>query len=371
MKLKILTALLVAGIASAEHSMLAPLGFNKIVCLTNSDTIVGVPFRMQGSMRNQLASAPIADPGDPDLFEIPLQSLNLTPGALDRHYLKFEGGAREGRWYDITANSATSVTIDLNGDTLDGVTQGDPVILTEYWTLDTLFPPDQATTSWTEHPANPGEWIQNGHAIVASAGTRAFERRTEVLLPNIDGEGINRSSTGFYFIHQAQWKKVNEQGTEFGSTILPPDSIFTIRNPSSVSHGTVFRISGSVDLSNFTIPLHTSTNSQRDAFIGLPRPVDVTLKELNLWESGAFIQSIGTRAFQRRDELLVYDNAQSSLPKSVVAFYFHDGTNWLAVNDDDKLNRDDDVIPAGSGFIIRKYQTGTGETVFWNNQPSY
>lgn len=369
MKRQIFHAILATSVICAAHAMADPLGFNKIVCLTNSDTIVGVPFRMQGSPRDLMAGAPGAVEGNPDLAEITLQSVNLTPGSLDRHYLKFDGGPRDGRWYDITANSATSVTIDLNGDNLDGVGSGNPVTITEYWTLDTLFPPDQATTSWTENPENPGEMIQNGHAIRASTGTLAFERRTLVLLKNSNGEGINRAASAPFYIVNNQWRDA-ESDTNLGDTILYPDSNFTIRHPSSVLHPTTFRSWGEVDTSSHVLPLYTSTSGQRDILIGLPRPIDLTLSELNLWESGAFVQSVGSLAFERRDLLLVFNNEQQSINKSVQHVYYHNGINWLEAGADQAI-RDDALIPAGSGFIVRKYPNVSGETAFWNNTPPY
>jgi hypothetical protein len=370
---------LLAGIAAASGilcaetatSSTAPIGFNKVVCLANSDTIVGIPFRQQGSVVTTTTNMPGAVVGEPDLAEIHLQISNLTPAGLGKHYLKFEGGTRDGRWYDITGNTASSVTIDLNGDDLTGVTTGNRVVIVEYWTLGTLFPPAQATTAWTEDTESPGQFIQNGHAIVASVGTRASARRTELLLPNILGGGINRSAAGFYFIHQSQWKSVGGGEVNQGGTILLPDSILTIRNPSSVNHPTVYRAFGEVVTVSHNIPLHTHIEGQRDTFIGLPRPVDLTLSQLHLWESGAFLQSLNNRASGRRDQLLVFDNSQSSINKSVVAFYYHDGTKWLAVGDNLSSNRNGDVIPSGAGFIIRKYKTDTGQTVFWNNVPSY
>lgn len=356
--------------AQAQVVRSAPLGFNKITCLVNSDTIVGVPFRREGSIQTRTTGAPLDVGGQPDQKEIPLGSLALTPGALTQHYLLFASGTRDGRWYDIVANSETSVTIDLNGDNVDTVALGDSAVIAEYWTLNTLFPPAAATTSWTEEPAGSGNWVPNGHAIVASLGTRAFQRRTELLFPDFSGSGINRSSSVTYYIFNNTWQQLNGDGSDMGNVILYPDYRATIRHPASVSFPTEYSSSGEVLISSFSIPLHTQVDGPRDTYIALPRPVDLTLSALNLWESGAFVQSLGTRAFQRRDELLVFDNNTSVINKSSSATYFHDGTNWLAVGDN-VTNRDNDVIPAGAGFVIRKYQTTAGETVFWNNTAPY
>ena len=362
--------LLISSVSSAEIIMTSPIGVNKITCLANSDTIVGIPFRKEGSRSTVTSGDPIAVSGQADLREIPLSASTLGAGSLNQHYLHFTSGTRDGRWYDITANTTTSVTIDLNGDDLTGVVIGDSVTITEYWTLDTLFPPAQATTGWTEDPQNAGVWLPNGNAIVASAGTRAFQRRTELLFPNIEGSGINRSSLVSYYVYNNQWQEVNGDGSDTGNVVIYPDMILTIRQPSTISHPTWYRSSGEVLTTSFSTPLHTQTDVRRDTFVGLPRPIDLTLGELNLWESGAFAQSLGTRAFERRDELLIFDNSNAAINKSSSTTYFHNGTNWLAVGDN-TTNRDTDIIPAGAGFIIRKYQTTGGETAFWNNIAPY
>ena len=348
----------------AEVVMTDPLGFNKVTCLTDSDTIVAVPFRPEGSVNTQLSGDPTVN-GDSATLTL---SLNSLDPALNTNYVKFSSGTRDGRWYDITTNTSNSVTIDLNGDNLTGVTSGDSVVIAKYWTLDTLFPPNQATTAWTE---DGGEQIPNGHAIVESPGARAFERRTEVLLPDLAGLGINRGISGIYIIHDNQWKILENDVNPAGDVILYPDITLTIRHPDDVDHPTVFRNAGEVLVDSFTIPLSTQSDGDRDNHIGLLRPVDVTLTKLNLWESGAFVQSLGDRAFERRDILLIFDNSLQSINKSIDITYYHDGNSWLTTEDNGDTNRDDDIIPAGSGFIIRKHQTDAGETAFWQNIPSY
>lgn len=355
-----LTLLLLATAlpAVAESVTSEPIGFNKVTCLSNSDTIVGVPFRVQGSLTTKAAAVPVVNAGSATLT---LTVTNLTAGALTRHFIKFNSGAKDGAWYDVTDNTTDSVTIDLNGDNLTGVVAGDALVIAEYWTLNALFPPAAATT-------DPGT---TGHAIVASIGTLAFQRRTELLLPDLQGAGINRATSGKYYIHGGIWKKSGDAtGADQGALLIYPDSYFTVRHPASVAASTVFKSTGEVEVRNFTIPLATLTTGQQDTFVGIPRPVGVTLAGLNLWQSGAFVKSDGILAFQRRDLLLVFDNAAAAQNRSASATYFHNGTSWLKLNDG-TVNHDTDIIPAGAGFIIRKYRTADGSSALWKNTPSY
>ncbi|MFN2427032.1 MAG: 30S ribosomal protein S17, partial [Candidatus Binatia bacterium] len=71
---------------------------------------------------------------------------------------------RHGKYMKTVVRHKHYMVHDENND----CRPGDRVVIAEYWTLDTLFPPAQATTGWTENTENPGEYIQNGHAVVAS-----------------------------------------------------------------------------------------------------------------------------------------------------------------------------------------------------------
>jgi uncharacterized protein (TIGR02597 family) len=350
--------LLIAALPAVAQSVTSdPIGFNKVSCLSNSDTIVGVPLRKEGSQSTKLAADPVVA-GDSATLAV---TATLGAGQFTKHYAKFVGGAKDGHWYDITANDTNSITIGLNGDTLTGAVAADPLVIAEHWTLGTLFDPAIATTDPTT----------TGHAIVASLGTLAFQRRTEILLPDLAGTGVNRAAASKYYIVSGEWRLSGDPtNANKNELILNPDSYFIIRHPATVTANTTFRSLGEVETKNWTIALASLTTGQQDTYISLLRPVPVTLSELNLWQSGAFVASAGTLAFQRRDVLLVFDNATAAQNKSASATYYHNGTNWLKVNDGTTVH-DSTVIPAGFGFIVRKYMTATGATSFWKNIPYY
>lgn len=360
--------LLPQGSVSGETAVSPTLGFNKVVCLPNSDTIVGVPFRQQGSRMGALASAPDIS-GDSATLTLS-GNPSLPNGGLDKHYVKFSSGAKDGRYYDITGNTADTLTLDLNGDSLAGVVEGDKVVIAEYWTLDTLFPPDKATTSWTEIPPGSGNWVPDGHAVVASLGTLPTGRRTEIRVVDPTTAGTNLPVSGRYFVNAGVWRKSGDAVTDFGGLILYPDQCFRISHPATVLRETVFGASGDVETGNFSVPLSTRSEGLQDNLVSIPRPVAVTLDELNLRQSGAFVPSLGTLPGDRRDLLLVFDNEAQLINKAPSATYFVVGGQWRKVGSGTS-NVGGDQLPPGVGFIVRKYQTTSGETVFWNNLPSY
>jgi len=365
---------LTALMPRAEVLTTDPIGLNKVTCLNNSDTIVGVPLRTFGSIRTTLAAPPVVDG---DSVTLTLSTGSLEPGALGNHYLKFIDGDREGRWYDIetaadngTPNTASTVTINLNGDSIGGVTIGDMVLIAEFWTLDTLFPPAGATTGWTETPVGSGNWVQNGHAIRASLNTLGTGRRTEVLIPNYAAAGINLPPEGRYYIHNGIWKRSNSGNNNFGLMRIYPDAHIRISHPPSVDHPTVFRNQGEVEVFRASIPLSTLPDGSQDNYIALPRPIPLQLNQLNLLGTSAFMASTNTLGTGRRDEVLVFDNELKLRNKSPSArYYVHNGI-WKLSNGGN-TDRGTDEIPAGAGIIIRKYQSGDGATVFWDNLPTY
>ena len=346
-----------APVAIAQSVVSDPLGFNTIVCLPNSDTIVGVPFRPNGSQQGTLAAAPTGTDGDTATL-----TLSGNPGFTDdefkdTHYVKFTSGAMDGHWYAITANTSDTLTVDLNGNNVPGAAADDGVVIAKFWTLDTLFPPADATTD----PAT------TGHAIVKSSNV--LNRSTEVLLPDFASQGINLPPNRKFFIEgdPAAWKEVTTGFPAAGSVILWPDTYFIIRNPGLNGNSTKFKISGEVETGKMAIPLSTSATGMQDNFVAIPRAIDVKLTDLGLISSGAFVPSSNT--LNRADELFVYDNSVDLQNRTPSAKYFYYDGAWRKVAAGFPV-ADDDVIPAGSGILIRKAQSD-GSTVFWVNYPNY
>lgn len=349
---------LIAALPAVAQSVTSdPIGFNKVTCLNNSDTIVGVPLRKEGSQSTKLSADPVTNPDTSVTLAV---TATLSAGQFSKHYAKFVDGAKDGSWYDITANDTSSITIDLNGDTLSGVVAGDSLVIAEHWTLDTLFDPAIATTDPTT----------TGHAIVASTNTLSTGRRTELQLPDRSALGTNLPPFGRYYIHGGIWKLSGGGNTDWGSLMLEPDSFMTIRHPSSVSQPTTFRCIGEVELGTFTVPLNTIVSGEQDNLIGIPRPVNLTLEDLDLRGSLAFVSSTNTLSTGRRDQLLVFDNEIQLRNKAPSARYYVHNNIWK-LSGGGNTDRGTDVLPAGSAFIIRKYQTLDGATVMWNNTAAY
>jgi uncharacterized protein (TIGR02597 family) len=350
------------SLATGQTAYTTPVGYVSQTCLPASDTIVGIPIKVATAGAGALSAAPntSATPG------FAIISLSGSPGFTvnsfqNTYYAKFTSGISNGKFYVITANSSSGLTLDLNGDTLAAST-GDTVIITKLWTLGELFVPSASTTLAAT----------TGNAIVASTSGIPAGRRTEVLLPDTTTAGINLASSGTFFIYNGAWRKVGQPITNSYDTIqLWPDNDFIIRHPSTVTAATTYTASGEVDSTNFVVALTTRAASKQDNFIGLPRPIDVSLNGLALGGTSAFLTSASGIPSGRRDELLVFNNSVASKNKAPSATYFYYNGAWRKSGSVVTTDFGTSLITSGSGFIIRKYQVTGGPTQFWNNTPSY
>lgn len=351
-----------AAFAPAQSIVSEPLGFNTIPCLPNSDTIVGVPFRPNGSQQGALAANAVNNGNDTATLTVAGNPGFAADAFNGTHYVKFSSGAQDGRIYAVTDTDAATLTVHLNGDTsiadpTNGAKQNDTLVIARFWTLDTLFPPAAAT-------ADPAT---TGHAIVKSLNT--LNRNTEVMLPDLATPGINLPPSRKFFIvgDPAAWKEATTGFPPAGSVILWPDTYLVIRQPTALASATSYKISGEVEVGTFAIPLSTSATGKQDNFVAIPRPINVALTDLGLISSGAFIPSLNT--LNRADELFVYDNALALRNRTPSAKYFYYSGTWRKVATGFPV-ADTDIVPAGAGVIIRKAQSN-GSTVFWRNYPTY
>jgi uncharacterized protein (TIGR02597 family) len=352
----LIAAALSCGFASAQTPTTAyttPVGYTSVTCLNASDTRVGTPLKAPTVAAAALTATPT------NVLTVAGAAFGTYAG---NHYVKFTSGAAIGKVYAITANDATTITIDLAGDTQLAVS-GDTFSVTAFWTLATLFDPALSTN----------DPLTTGNAIVSSAGATAATRRTEILLPDTVTAGINLASSASYYINAGIWKKAGSGATNFNAQQLWPDTSFIIRHPATVTSPTSYVCTGEVDMKSIVIPLATrvgGATEKQDNAQALNRPVNVTLNQLNLGGTSAFVSSTGATAATRRDELLVYDNATAAINKSSSATYYFRGAIWQKAGGG-VTDVGNDVIPAGAGILIRKYGTAGGETAFWLNTPTY
>jgi uncharacterized protein (TIGR02597 family) len=359
-----LAAAAACGLASAaETAYTTPVGYVSQACKASSDTIVGLPLRQPTVAAAALTSNPVIGPSVTPAVAAGKALLSVTGATFGSygltHYVKFSSGGSNGKFYSIVSNDATTITIDLNGDTLSALS-GDTFSVIKFWTLGELFVPSASTSD-----ANT-----TGNAIVAT--TNPSLHKTEILIPNASAVGLNPSSVAVYYLYNSAWRKTGQPTTtSFDADQLWPDTYFTIRQATMTAPATqtTYTISGEVEPGSMVVNLRTQAAVKQDNVAALPRPVDVTLNQLALGNTAAFVTT--TNPSLHKDELLVFDNSVASKNKAASAIYYYYNSAWRKTGQPTTSDFGTDVIKAGNGFVVRKATVAGGPTSFWNNTAPY
>ena len=189
-------------------------------------------------------------------------------------------------------------------------------------------------------------------------------------MPNNEDLGENKPSSITYYLLAGNWKRVGDLGGVHNNTILLPSSALWIRH--NIATDTTVCVSGRVPSSVHAIQIDVNSSTfKNDMFISLDRPVEVSLAQSGLVESGAFGASVS--AGNRTDELFVYDNSTVQFNKAPSATYYYLSGNWKKVGDLGGVHNDTMVFAPGSAVVIRKAGNGGASptTVFGLNSASY
>ncbi|MCF7762221.1 MAG: TIGR02597 family protein [Verrucomicrobia bacterium] len=319
-------------------------GFYRLPLLGNSDTRVSIPFSRPEaafavvvSTANNVMTVRGAPPWTADqwVYQAGVQT--------NSYYLQIRSGTLEGEYHPIIGNGVNSVTLDLEGQSLPGLRSGDRVAIVPYWTLGTIFPA--------------------GESVYASPSPG--NRQTEILMPDIGGVGINLSSAGTFYFWGGNWRMVGQGLNVFNDDVVLPDMYFIVRQ--NLAASTILTTHGTVLTSKWRVVLMSNSSGKQDNIVALPRPVEATLNESGLIESGAF--SASQFAGNRTDELLVFDSAQVAKNQSASATYYYWNGAWREVGVGATDVGNEVVFAPGTGVIIRK-AAGTGSVV-WSNAANY
>jgi uncharacterized protein (TIGR02597 family) len=316
----------------------------KLTCLGLSDTIVSAPlarlpeYEGRGTGLDVIAgsSGKIAFSGTP----FTAGQFKYVAGVQPNTYYAFvASGSKEGDYFTITDNDTNSVQVDLNGDTLAGITAGTTVKIVPFWTLATLFP--------------------NGQGVTPTSG---FTPATQILLPDTASAGNNLTAAGIYTYSAASgtWSQFGSEGPA-NDTILYPDNYFTVRNNAPAM--TTIVVNGAVVVNKQLTALTTNAATKQDNFVAVMRPTPMSLNESGLIASGAFRASSG---FTTSDQLFVFDNTVAQLNKAAAASYTYSNGAWrrFGVTGDAGA---DIVFTPGAGVIIRKARNSSGATSVWTS----
>jgi uncharacterized protein (TIGR02597 family) len=280
------------------------------------------------------------------------------------YYVQFLTGNKEGMYYTVTDNDSSNLTVNLNGDTLQGnVAVGDVLQVIPYWSLNTLFP--------------------SGQGINPSSSFSSLQRNSVIFLSDTTDPGINLGPAASYYYYNGTanvgpgWRQVGGNISALqNDAVMYPDIYFIVRN--SIPGNTTLTLLGGVPMSAYSTPLTTlAANTTQDIPIGVSVPVPVTLAGSDLTTSGAFEESSSFGSTQRNDILFVYGTPSTINPAPVASYYYYNGTasggaGWRLVGGNLSVIQDNnEIFQPGQAYIIRKKATLSAQTVIWSFVPSY
>jgi uncharacterized protein (TIGR02597 family) len=338
------------NLASAQVTVTTdPVGFTTTTLLGSSDTFVSIPFTRPPEFIGGIASA---SGSTITLVGNPLrQSQFLYGGAQHNHYYALIGpisgtGTKEGHTYPITDNGSGTLIVDTSHDDLNNIPANTQVEVIPYWTPATIFPATDANISFTP--------------TISSSSYQ-----TQIRVPNYSASGINLPYSPIYFFsnnvdgtsNNVGWRNVSDNITDHGDDPLLPDGYFVVRRNSSEAQTLPLRLTniGTVLLKKLAVPV-IAISQQQDNPVSIVRPVNVALDATGLGPAN--------HSFGAGDKLLLYNNTVAGFNKSPSATYTYD-THWRLTGDGTLSDRGADLIPSGTGFIIRK--AASGVSAFWTN----
>ncbi len=340
------STLAISGLHAQTTATTDPVGFMTVDLPVGSDTVVAAP----------LSKAPVFQGAVTSLngFAVTVTGANFGDLTTTPHYVQATTGAQAGNIFDVASNTTDTITLVDNGVAPTGLTAGTSFKVIPYWTLGTLFPSTDQGVSFTP-----------------SASTLPNARRTQILFPNTTSTGINRAASSVYFyVTNTFWRNTASSSVNADNTPILPDSYIIVRNPTNAASGLKLTVAGSVNTNAVAVQLDRVGTTQNDNYVSLGRPVDITLNDLGLISSGAFTPSTGTLPNQRRDQLMVFDNAATGFNKAASTIYYYvtnsttQGWRSTATSTNDVGTN---VIQSAVGYVIRKATNGGTGTQFWTN----
>ncbi|MGI9172853.1 MAG: TIGR02597 family protein, partial [Chthoniobacterales bacterium] len=349
-----ITIIATSNMALAQSVTTDPVGFMTDTQLAGSDTFVSLPLIRPPAFLGGIQSAAantIAVPGNPWTAS----QFVYASGSQSNHYYALVGPAgspnpKEGHAYPIVSNTTNAITVDLGQDSLVGIPTSAQVSIIPNWSLATVFPLSDQGVSFT-----------------ATASSSQY--KTQIRVPDVSTSGINLPYTTYFFSNNVDgtsgnvgWRSVGDNTTDHGDDPLLPDSHFVTRNLNGAPTLPLVNL-GSVLQKKFTTPLITSASTMQDNPAAILRPLDVALNATGLNRVDG--------SFGPNDQLLLFNNAVPGYDKAPSAIYVQTAAAngpWR-LSTDPVNDRGSDLIPAGTGFIVRK-AVSDGQPKFWvNNFP--
>ena len=286
--------------------------------------------------------------------------INVSPDTNSKTYVLVRSGALTGLRFPVTANDATTITVNAGASTLQakGFASTDQISVIPYWTLGTLF------------PAGAGVGTSTFDIFSANGGLVLFSEQSSV--------GTNRASSMVYFywvggktdgdpdtIYPAGWYDNNNIFNGLQDTVaLDPSVMMNIRRVDASA--STLTVTGTVPSTALATSILVA-NQSNEEYLGCPFPVDTTLAQSGLQS----VLGSGIDVFDPTDLVYVYPDETPNLVNKGASkgyFYYTGDVDFVAgwYDNDNVFNGvvTDPVLKAGRSFTVYKV-SGTPGSVRW------
>lgn len=338
------------SLTQAQEVTTDPVGFYKLACVSNADTLVSVPFTRTPEYRGLVASKSgnsmiiSNNPG----WTTNQWVHNPAVGVSNYYYVVVASNAMEGAYYYIGTNYSDTLIV-TGVESLDGINPGDPIQIIPFWTLGTLFP--------------------SGQGVVPTTSRLTPKTQVKFYDPAATGINIAPGSGGTYLFFSPSnfWEKVGASAINANDTILGPDEPFVVRNRFSgggMTTTTNLAI-GAVPMGKSRIPVYMQPGMKQDNLVAVYRPAYQTLNESGL--SNIFLTST---TLTTRDEIKFYSFTDINNAPGGGGSYVLLTNGWRKVGAYTVDAGTNLLFEPGTGYVIRKIATNAASTI-WVNPPNY
>ena len=245
------------------------------------------------------------------------------------HYLQFTGS---GLIVDITANTATTITVDTD---LSGVADsGAGYVVKEHMTISDVFGADNSAGFTTGGDATSSDLIY----VMSSDGGGSYTT-------------YYYQTDAFGFLGGTGWRLNGDASTDASNITIMPDEGIIIARAAAGDLSVV--LSGSVNVIDHSCALPAGFS-----LVSYPFPVDVTLNDSGIYSATNGYVSGGDSGSSDIVYVLQSDGSFNNYYYQTDAFGFLGGTGWRLAGDASTDVGDTYSIPAGSSVIIK--HTGSG-----------
>jgi uncharacterized protein (TIGR02597 family) len=262
------------------------------------------------------------------------------------YFIIATGGVHNGGMYKILSNTTNTITIDNRQHPLLPPLCMTTIDVRPFWTLDTIFPANQAT-----------------NAFVPTTDTNSIVT-TLVIGPQYSvGTNVSLAGLPRYFFNSSigHWVDSTNPSVSAGDTIVWPGQQIYSYNTGTNSYPVNDYFAGTMMNGVITMPLHKTKESIITTSFYLPRSTPYKLSQLGfdvgwLTEFGPmsfFVQSTGKTKAQRGDILNIID---ANL--NITSSYYKYKDKWYQIGND--KNATNPSFPAGTVYGISKYHEPIG-----------